>query len=49
MASASGPLNAKELTQRALQANKDHQYNLKVYSERLEAELEAVDKLLVGA
>ncbi|PSR73463.1 hypothetical protein PHLCEN_2v10755 [Hermanssonia centrifuga] len=49
MTSASGPLNAKELTQRALQANKDHQYNLKVYSERLEAELEAVDKLLAVA
>ncbi|KAH8113397.1 hypothetical protein DFH11DRAFT_1545076 [Phellopilus nigrolimitatus] len=30
----------------ALQANKDHQYALKVYTERLEAELNAVDKLI---
>lgn len=38
----------KELTQEVLQANKDHQYALKVYTEKLEAELEAVDKLLVS-
>ena len=38
----------KELTQEVLQTNKDHQYALKVYTERLEAELEAVDRLLVS-
>ena len=37
----------KEIAKRALQANKDHQYALKVYTERLEAELKAIDKLLV--
>lgn len=45
---AATPTTVKELTQEALQANKDHQYALKVYTERLEAELEAVDKLLVS-
>ena len=39
----------KELVQPAVQANKDHQYALKVYTERLEAELEHIDKLLVSA
>ncbi len=34
--------------QPAVQANKEHQYALKVYTERLEAELEHLDKLLVG-
>ncbi|GJE84916.1 snRNA-activating protein complex subunit 4 [Phanerochaete sordida] len=47
--SSSTPPTAKDLTQEALQANKDHQYALKVYTERLEAELEAVDKLLAAA
>jgi hypothetical protein len=37
----------KDIAQSAVQLNKDHQYALKVYTERLEAELEAVDKLLV--
>ncbi|OCH93548.1 hypothetical protein OBBRIDRAFT_885384 [Obba rivulosa] len=40
---------AKELAQKAAQANKDHQYALKVYTERLEAELEIVDRLLAMA
>ncbi|KZT12926.1 uncharacterized protein LAESUDRAFT_640535 [Laetiporus sulphureus 93-53] len=35
--------------QKALQANKDHNYALKVYSERLEAEIETLDKLLAAA
>ena len=37
----------QELVQPAVQANKEHQYALKVYTERLEAELEHLDKLLV--
>lgn len=37
----------KDIIQFAVQLNKDHQYALNVYTERLEAELEAVDKLLV--
>lgn len=45
--SPSTPLTVRERTQEVLQANKDHQYALKVYTERLEAELEAVNKLLV--
>jgi hypothetical protein len=32
---------------RAIQAGKDHQIALKLYTERLEAELQTVDKLLV--
>ncbi|KAH9943120.1 uncharacterized protein BXZ73DRAFT_87524 [Epithele typhae] len=39
----------EELIAPALQANKDHQYALKVYTERLEAELEHLDKLLASA
>lgn len=31
----------------ALQANKDHQYALRIYSERIDAELESLNKLLV--
>jgi len=38
----------KDIIQSTVQLNKDHQYALNVYTERLEAELEAVDKLLVG-
>ena len=38
----------KDTIQSAVQLNKDHQYALNVYAERLEAELEAVDKLLVS-
>ncbi len=38
----------KDALRSAVQINKDHQFALKVYTERLEAELEAVDKLLVG-
>ncbi|KZT26955.1 hypothetical protein NEOLEDRAFT_1061658 [Neolentinus lepideus HHB14362 ss-1] len=41
--------SVKELAQKTLQANKDHQYALKVYTERLEAELATVDKLLTSA
>jgi hypothetical protein len=37
----------KDILQSAVQLNKDHQYALNVYTERLEAELEAVDKLIV--
>lgn len=48
MAAAPTPEVIKELAQRALQSNKDHQYALRVYTERLEAELEVVDKLLVS-
>ena len=47
MATNATPEIVKELAQKALQANKEHQYALKLYTERLEAELEAVDKLLV--
>ena len=47
IASTSTSSTIKELAQKASQANKDHQYALKVYSERLESELEALDKLLV--
>ena len=39
--------NPKDLVQPAIQANKEHQYALKVYTERLETELEHLDKLLV--
>ncbi|KAI9466791.1 hypothetical protein BJY52DRAFT_1234364 [Lactarius psammicola] len=39
----------KDIVQSAVQVNKDHQFALKVYTERLEAELEAVDKLLSAA
>jgi hypothetical protein len=41
------PPSIKSVAQKAVQANKDHQYALKVYTERLEAELQTVDKLLV--
>ncbi|KAH8106261.1 hypothetical protein BXZ70DRAFT_1038169 [Cristinia sonorae] len=43
------PQETSDLAHKVLQANKDHQYALKVYTERLEAELEAVDKLLAIA
>lgn len=44
-----GPSKTPEdLVQPAVQANKEHQYALKVYTERLEAELEHLDKLLVS-
>lgn len=46
--SATPSRNPKDLVQPAVQANKEHQYALKVYTERLEAELEHLDKLLVG-
>ena len=45
---ASTSRDPKELVQPAVQANKEHQYALKVYTERLEAELEHLNKLLVG-
>src|ERR1700731_3191668 len=38
----------KELTQTAIQANKNHQSALKAHIELLEAELRHVDKLLVA-
>ncbi|KAH9853690.1 hypothetical protein C2E23DRAFT_915021 [Lenzites betulinus] len=41
--------SAKALVQPTVQANKEHQYALKVYTERLEAELEHLDKLLTAA
>ncbi|EPT02824.1 hypothetical protein FOMPIDRAFT_1117324 [Fomitopsis schrenkii] len=34
---------------KALQANKDHQYALRIYSERIDAELESLNKLLAAA
>ncbi|KAF7973216.1 hypothetical protein HWV62_15815 [Athelia sp. TMB] len=37
------------IAQKTLQANKVHQYALKVYTERLEAELRTIDKLLTTA
>jgi hypothetical protein len=37
----------KDIVRSTVQLNKDHQFTLKVYTERLEAELGAVDKLLV--
>ena len=37
----------KDIVRSTVQVNKDHQFTLKVYTERLEAELGAVDKLLV--
>jgi hypothetical protein len=48
MATTEDTGSMKETAQKALQANKDHQYALKVYTERLEAELRAIDKMLVG-
>ncbi|KAH9062119.1 hypothetical protein EDB87DRAFT_1609423 [Lactarius vividus] len=39
----------KDIVLSSVQVNKDHQFALKVYTERLEAELEAVDKLLSAA
>ncbi|CDO74003.1 hypothetical protein BN946_scf185043.g52 [Trametes cinnabarina] len=46
---ASSSKDARTLVQPAVQANKEHQYALKVYTERLEAELEHLDKLLATA
>ncbi|KAI0036003.1 hypothetical protein K488DRAFT_41939 [Vararia minispora EC-137] len=46
-ASAAAP-ELVSVAQAALASNKAHQYALKVYSDRLQAELAAVDKLLVG-
>lgn len=37
----------KDIVRSAVQVNKEHQFALKVYTERLEAELGAVNKLLV--
>ncbi|KIP09180.1 hypothetical protein PHLGIDRAFT_116589 [Phlebiopsis gigantea 11061_1 CR5-6] len=48
-AAPSIPPTVKELIRSSLQASKEHQYALKVYTERLEAELEAVDRLLTAA
>ncbi|KAG2152880.1 hypothetical protein DEU56DRAFT_520255 [Suillus clintonianus] len=41
--------NCTDAVREAVQANKDHQHALKVYTERLEAELQTVDKLLETA
>ncbi|KAG0702362.1 hypothetical protein DFH29DRAFT_505758 [Suillus ampliporus] len=41
--------NCTETVREAVQANRDHQHALKVYTERLEAELQTVDKLLETA
>ncbi|OAX39173.1 hypothetical protein K503DRAFT_106227 [Rhizopogon vinicolor AM-OR11-026] len=41
--------NCTETVREAIRANKDHQHALKVYTERLEAELQTVDKLLETA
>ncbi|KAG2058951.1 hypothetical protein BDR06DRAFT_950204 [Suillus hirtellus] len=41
--------NCTEVVREAVLANKDHQHALKVYTERLEAELQTVDKLLEPA
>ncbi|KAG1755990.1 hypothetical protein EDB19DRAFT_445855 [Suillus lakei] len=41
--------NCTDTVREAVQANKDHQHALKVYTERLEAELQTVDKLLETA
>ncbi|KAL4241544.1 Myb-like DNA-binding [Abortiporus biennis] len=49
MANEASSSNLKDLTQKVVQANKDHHYSLKVYTERLEAELDAVNKLLAIA
>ena len=38
----------KDLVPAAVQANKEHQYALKVYTDRLETELKHLDKLLVS-
>ena len=38
----------RSLVTDAIQANKDHQYALRVYTERLENELKTVDKLIVS-
>ena len=48
MANATMAKGANDLVQPAVQANKEHQYALKVYTERLEAELQHLDKLLVS-
>ncbi|KAI0072080.1 hypothetical protein K474DRAFT_1729844 [Panus rudis PR-1116 ss-1] len=39
--------HARDQIHKTLQSNKDHQYALKVHTERLEAELQSVEKLLV--
>ena len=46
--SEAGPSTARDLAKQAWQSNKDHQYALQIYTQRLEAELAAVDKLLVS-
>lgn len=40
-------MSLRDELKKVAQANKDHQYALKVYTERLETELESVEKLLV--
>ncbi|KAF8843148.1 hypothetical protein BDN67DRAFT_964789 [Paxillus ammoniavirescens] len=41
-----GISSTRELAQKAIEANKEHQHALKVYTKRLEVELETADKLL---
>ena len=38
----------KELVAKAIQANRDHQHALQLYAERLEAELNAADRMIVS-
>lgn len=48
METPAGP-SIKILTEKALEANKAHQYALTKYAERLTADLQEMDKLLVCA
>ncbi|TDL29307.1 hypothetical protein BD410DRAFT_892629 [Rickenella mellea] len=41
--------NVNQNVHNAVKANKDHQYTLKVHTERLESELKALDKLITSA
>lgn len=43
----SGQVDKKHQVQQSIQANREHQAALKSYTEKLESELEALDKLLV--
>lgn len=42
-------MSEKELVEKAIKSNREHQYALKVYAERLEAELAAADKMIVSS
>jgi hypothetical protein len=45
---SAGPLTLKVLAENALEANKAHQYALTKYAERLAADLQEIDKLMVS-